>query len=48
MRKLQMNIPDELHKRLKMYAVEHNTLMTDIVLKLIEEFLSKEEKKAKR
>lgn len=48
MKKLQMNIPDELHRRLKMYAVEHNTLMTDVVLKLIEEFLSKAEKKLKK
>ncbi len=48
MKKLQMNIPDEIHKRLKLYAVEHNTLMTDVVLKLVEDLLNREEKKAKK
>jgi hypothetical protein len=48
MKKLQMNIPDELHKRLKRYCVDAETQMTEVVLKLIEDFLEKTEKKLKK
>ena len=43
-----MNIPDDLHKRLKRYCVEADTQMTDVVLKLIEDFLEKAERKLKK
>jgi len=48
MKRLNMNIPDDLHKRLKRYCVETEKQMTDIVLKLIEEFLTKAEIKVKK
>jgi hypothetical protein len=48
MKKLQMNIPDDLHKRLKRYCVETDKQMTEIVLKLIEDFLTKAEPKLKK
>ena len=48
MKRLQMNIPEDLHKRLKRYCVEAEKDMTDVVLKLIEEFLTKAEGKQKR
>jgi hypothetical protein len=48
MKRLQMNIPDDLHKRLKRYCVEADTQMTDVVLKLIEDFLEKAERKLKK
>jgi plasmid stability protein len=48
MKKLQMNIPDEIHKKLKMYAAEHGMLMTDVVLKLLEDLFAKEDKKLKK
>jgi hypothetical protein len=40
-----MNIPDELHKELKLYCVEQDLEMTELVLKLIKEFLQKERKR---
>ena len=48
MKRLSMNMPDDLHKRLKRYCVEADKDMTDVVLKLIEEFLAKAEIKTKR
>jgi hypothetical protein len=42
-----MNIPENLHKKLKRYCVDVDKDMTDVVLKLVEEFLTKEEKKRK-
>jgi hypothetical protein len=48
MKRLSMNIPDDLHKRLRRYAVEADKEMTEIVLKLIEDFLAKAEPKIKR
>ncbi len=48
MKRLQMNIPDELHKRLKLYCVHTDQEITEVVLRLVEEFLAKEEKKLKK
>lgn len=42
-----MNIPEELHKRLKHWCVDHDTEMGKVIRRLIEEFLAKEEKKKK-
>ncbi|MGD0309094.1 MAG: plasmid partition protein ParG [Acidobacteriota bacterium] len=47
MKRLSMNIPENLHKKLKRYCVDVDKDMTDVVLKLVEEFLTKEEKKRK-
>jgi hypothetical protein len=43
-----MNIPDDLHKRLRRYCVEADKDMTEVVLKLVEEFLTKAEAKMKK
>ena len=48
MKRLSMNIPENLHKRLKRYCVETDKDMTDVVLKLIEEFLMRAEGKQKK
>lgn len=48
MKRLQMNIPDELHKKFKRYCFEEEKQMTEVVLKLIEDFLMKAEGKAKK
>ncbi len=48
MKRLSMNIPNDLHKRLRRYAVEVDKEMTEIVLKLIEDFLAKTEPKLKK
>ena len=48
MKRLNMNIPEDLHKRLKRYCVETEKDMTDVVLRLIEEFLTKAEGKLKK
>jgi ParG len=45
MKRLNVNIPDDLHKKLKLHCVEQEFEMTKIVLKLIEEYLEKVEKK---
>jgi plasmid stability protein len=45
MKKFQMNMPDKVHRELKVYAAAHGSEMTAIVLKLVQEFLTK---KAKR
>jgi len=39
MKKFMMNMPDDLHKRLKLYAAECGTDMTSIVLEAIKNHL---------
>lgn len=48
MKKFNMNLPEELHKRLKHYCVDHDTEMGEVIRRLIEEFLAKAEKKPKK
>jgi len=48
MRKFSMNLPEELHKRLKHWCVDHDTEMGEQIRRLIEDFLAKEEKKSKK
>ena len=48
MRKFNMNLPEELHKQLKHYCVDHDTEMGEVIRRLIKEFLAKEEKKQKK
>jgi predicted DNA-binding protein len=43
-----MNLPDELHRRLKLHCVEIGKEMTDVVQRLIEDYLERVEKKTKR
>jgi len=40
-----MNIPDELHRELKLYCVGRDLEITELVLKLIKTFLEKEAKR---
>ena len=47
-RRFTMNLPGNLHKRLKLYSVQNDTEMGKVIQKLVEEFLSKEEKKLKK
>ncbi len=47
MRKFSMNLPEELHKRMKHWCVDHDMQMGELIRRLIEEFL-KEEKKPKK
>jgi hypothetical protein len=46
-KKLVVNLPEEMHKTLKMLSVSRDGNMTDIVVRLIEKELIKYEKKAK-
>lgn len=48
MKKFTMNLPEDLHKRLKLWCVSNDAEMTEIIRRLVEEFLAKEEKKSKR
>ena len=43
-----MNLPEGLHKRLKHYCVDHDTEMGEVIRRLVQDFLEKEEKKSKR
>ncbi len=48
MKHVNVPLPESLHKQLKFYCVEHETNMAEVIRKLVEEFLAKEEKKSKR
>jgi hypothetical protein len=45
MKRLNFNIPDNLHTRLKVVSALQQKDMTEILLQLIEEYLEKAEKK---
>jgi hypothetical protein len=48
MKRLIVSLPEETHKRLKHYCVDHETQMADVIRRLVQEFLDKAEKKTKR
>jgi hypothetical protein len=48
MKKFSMNLPEELHKRLKHWCVDNDMEMGEIIRRLIEEFLPKDDKKPKK
>jgi hypothetical protein len=48
MRHLNIPLFEDLHKRLKRYCLETDQDMTELVRKLLEEFLEKAEKKLKK
>ncbi len=48
MKKFRMNLPEELHKRLKHWCVDNDMEMGEIIRRLIEEFLPKDDKKPKK
>jgi hypothetical protein len=45
MKRLNVNVPDELHKRLKIRCAEEGLEITEVVLRLLEEHLAKGDKK---
>jgi hypothetical protein len=45
MKRLNFNIPDDLHTKLKVASALEQKDMTEILLRLIEEYLKKVEKK---
>jgi hypothetical protein len=47
MKHVNLSLPDEAHKLLKFYCVEHNTNMVEVIRKLVLDFLEKQKKKAK-
>ncbi|ETO41299.1 plasmid partition protein ParG [Morganella sp. EGD-HP17] len=44
-KKLQMNIPEELHQRFKFSCLKQNVDMTDIVISLVIQWLTENEDK---
>ena len=48
MKRLLVSLPEETHKRLKHYCVDHETQMSEVIRQLVQEFLEKAEKKRKR
>lgn len=47
MRKFSMNLPEDLHKRLKHWCVDNDTEMGEVIRRLIEYFLSEESRNRK-
>jgi plasmid stability protein len=45
MKRFVMNIPDELHRRLKVVATLEGKTMTQVALQLLEQYVEKEEKR---
>ncbi|MBZ5494986.1 MAG: hypothetical protein LAP85_01170 [Acidobacteriia bacterium] len=45
MKRLVMNIPDELHRRLKVVCTLQGKTMTHVALRLLAEYVEKEEKR---
>lgn len=45
MKKLQVNIPEELHTRLKIACTLEGKDMTEVILRLVEEYVGKVEKR---
>jgi plasmid stability protein len=45
MKRFVMNIPDELHRRLKIACTLQGKTMTQVALQLLTEFVEKEEKR---
>jgi hypothetical protein len=41
MKRLLVSLPDETHKQLKHYCVDHETQMAEVIRQLVEEFLKK-------
>jgi metal-responsive CopG/Arc/MetJ family transcriptional regulator len=48
MKRFTINMPDELHTRLKVVCALENKDMTEAVLKLVREYVEKAEKKLKK
>jgi len=46
--KFNLNLTDELHKRFKLVCVQENKDMSEVVRKMIEEYVEKVEKKLKK
>jgi predicted HicB family RNase H-like nuclease len=45
MKQLNIRIPEELHRKLRVYAAETDTDMQTVVAKALEEFFEKKKKK---
>jgi hypothetical protein len=48
MNKLNINFPIDLHKRFKAVCALEGTKMTDVIVKLVQDYVEKAEKKRKK
>jgi metal-responsive CopG/Arc/MetJ family transcriptional regulator len=48
MQRLAVDLPEELHKRLKVSCAQKGVRVSDVVRKLVEDYLEKEGKKTKK
>jgi len=48
MKRFTVDLADDLYKRLKFYCVEHDTNMVEVIRKVLEDLLAKEEKKQRK
>jgi hypothetical protein len=45
MKHVNLPLPEDLHKRLKLHCVQIDTKMTELLRKVVEEYLDKAEKR---
>jgi len=45
MKRLTVDLPEEIHKRFKLYCVDQNRDMSEVIRKLVEDLLQKADKK---
>lgn len=45
MKHVNVPLPEDLHKKLRIYCAEHDTNMAEAIRRLLEDFLGKEERK---
>lgn len=48
MKRFTIDLPDEIHKRLKIYCAENDTNMAEVIRVLVEELLAVADKKKKK
>ena len=48
MKRFTLDLPEELHRRLKLHCVANGMNMADVIRELVQGYLAKEEKKTKR
>ena len=48
MKQFNMNFPEDLHKQLKHWCVDHDIEMGEVIRRLVREFLAKKAKKKKK
>ena len=48
MKQISLRLPDELHKQLGHYCVDHEVTANSVIIELLEKFLKEDEKQPKK